>query len=62
MECFHKGLYTDKEDMSPIAKVEATLQEQLALRFELDSLDADALPVTASLLDARFKNVKFFCG
>ena len=59
MEGLHKGLSTDEEDMSPISNVKATLQEQLASRFELDSLDVNALPVTASLLDAQFKSAKF---
>ena len=46
--------------MSPISNVKATVQEQLASPFELDSFDVNALPVTASMLDVQFKNTKFY--
>ena len=36
------------------------MKEQLTSRFDLESLDADCLPILASLLYPRFKNTKFF--
>ena len=48
------------DDNEAISDVKTILQEQLTNRFELDSLDADSLPVLASLLDPRFKNTRFF--
>lgn len=60
MEGLQKGLSSADDDCEAITSVKGILTEQITTRFKLDNLDADALPVMASLLDARFKKAKFF--
>ena len=60
MEGLARGVIVNDDDNEAISEVKTILREQLTNRFELDSLDADSLPVLASLLDPRFKNTQFF--
>ena len=60
MEGLARGVIVNDDENEAISDVKTILREQLAKHFELDSLDADSLPVLASLLDPWFKNTRFF--
>ena len=63
MEGIRRELTATEEDPEvpePVSEVKRVLKEQLTSRLDLESLDADCLPVLASLLHPRFKNIKFF--